>query len=262
MEWTKISYAVENHVAHIALACEEKFNAIDETMAAELLEALGLVKEDASVRAVLLTGKGRAFCGGGDVGFFYRSLATGKVDLKPLLSTLAQVALAMKQLEKPIICATQGAAAGAGFSLALLSDFCISSDSCRFIQAFVNIGLVPDTGSAYLLAKAVGVTKATDLMMTGRAVSATEGKELGFVYRVVPEEELTETAVAFAEKMAQGPTQAYGRMKKMLYLTAFGDFEYFLLNEKELQDEASATKDFKEGVFAFVEKRKAEFKGE
>lgn len=258
----KVLYEVKNQVAHITLANEEKFNAIDEEVAQALLAALQTADKADDVRAVLLLGKGKAFSGGGDVGFFYRSLATKSVDLKPLLSTLAQVALLMKKMPKPIICAAQGAAAGAGFSLALLSDFCFAGETCRFIQAFVNIGLVPDTGSAYLLAKALGTTKATELMMTGRAVSAREGKELGFVYRVEDNADLLEAATAFAEKMAQGPTLAYGRMKEMLFVTSYKDFEYFLLNEKEWQDRSSQSHDFKEGVFAFIEKRKAEFKGE
>lgn len=257
-----VSYEKIGSVARITIHNESAFNAINEEVGAALVDNFLQAKEDTTIRAIIIAGAGKAFSAGGDVGYFYRTIQNGHVDIRPLLNILAKLAVLMKTLPKPIIASTQGAAAGAGFSLALLSDYCISADNCKFIQAFVNIGLVPDTGSLYLLTKAIGTARATDLVMSGRVVSATEAAALGLVKKVVPLEALESETLAFAKEMAMGPTGAYGEMKHMLYKTEFSDFSSYLEMEIESQHRASQTDDFKEGVQAFIEKRKAHFTGQ
>lgn len=257
----KIIYTAADGVGHIVLNRPAAYNAFDESMAEQLGAALDRAEADPKVRAILITGAGKAFCAGGDVGFFHREVTAGTLNMAPLLGKLGQAALKMKKLPKPIITSVQGAAAGAGFSLALLGDFCIAAASAKFIQAFVNVGLAPDTGSAYLLAKAIGTVRTADYIMTGRAIGAEEALQAGFISQVVPEEELASAAQALAAKLAAGPTEAFGAMKEQLFLTAYSDFEAYLKREQELQLAMSKTSDFKEGVTAFVEKRKAHFTG-
>ncbi len=261
MEFQKLKYSVSDGIASIVLNSPKNMNAFDEALVTEALAVLDLCEKEDAIKVVVISGEGNSFSGGGDVGFFYKAIQDNSIDWKKLIDLAGQWAIRIKKLPKPVIASVKGAAAGAGFSTALLCDFCIAADNTKFIQAFVNLGLVPDTGSAYLLAKAVGVNKATELMMTGRVVTAQEAKDLGIVYQVTTVEELEEETMKLAQKLASGPSVAYGYMKKMLYQTSFQDFEEFLAMEADYQARCASTEDFKEGVIAFVEKRKAEFKG-
>ncbi len=261
MDFEKIKYSVSNGIASIKLNSPKNLNAFDEALVGDAIAAFDLCEKDDAVKVVVLSGEGKAFSGGGDIGFFYKGVQDDNVDLEKLVKMAGELAVKIKKLHKPVIASVHGAAAGAGFSAALLCDFCIAADNTKFIQAFVNLGLVPDTGGAYLLAKSVGVNKAAELIMTGRVVTAQEAKDLGIVYQVTTVEELEEATMKFAKKLASGPSVSYAYMKDMLYQTSFKDFDKFLAMEAEYQIRCSKTKDFKEGVIAFVEKRKAEFKG-
>lgn len=261
MEFTKLKFSVENGIASIVLNSPKTMNAFDEVLVKEALVALELCEQQDEIKVVVISGAGDNFSGGGDIGFFYRGIQTNSIDWHHLFKLAGEWAIRIKKLSKPVITAVKGAAAGAGFSTALLSDFCIAAENAKFIQSFVNVGLVPDTGSAYLLAKSVGVHKATELIMTGRVVTAQEGKELGFVYQVTSADDVEAEAMKLASKLAHGPSVAYAYMKKLMFETSFSDFEKFLESEAEYQTKLCATEDFKEGIRAFVEKRKPVFQG-
>lgn len=180
-----------------------------------------------------------------------------------LIAKVGVVADGMKKMSKMVITSVSGAAAGAGVSLALGGDFMICADNAKFILAFVNLGLVPDTGATYLLSKAIGVPRTMELAATGRPVSAEEAKELGLAYKVTTVEELEETTMKFAKKLAAGPLISYKNIKKQIYDANYSDYKKWL-DETEIptQRECAASMDFQEGCKAFMEKRKAVFKGE
>ena len=261
MGFTKINYSINDGIGSIVLNSPSTLNAFDETMTADIIAALDLCEKDDSVKVVVISGAGKAFSGGGDINFFYEGIQEDNVDISRLLKLVAEMAVKIKKLPKPVIASINGAAAGAGFSVALLCDFCIAADNAKFLQAFVNLGFVPDTGALYVLGKTLGIIKATDLMMTGRVVYAQEAKDLGIVYEVTTPEELEEATLKLATKLASGPSLAYAKMKDMLYKTFFNDFEEFLVMEGAYQNELSKTDDFKEAVIAFIEKRKPVFEG-
>jgi 2-(1,2-epoxy-1,2-dihydrophenyl)acetyl-CoA isomerase len=236
-------------------------NAIDEPMAAELLDAIAKCEKDEDVKVIVLSGAGRAFCGGGDIAFFVDEVKKPDFDLSPLINAVASVTLKMKKCPKPIICAVHGAAAGGGANLAFAADVVIAADNAKFIQAFVNIGLAPDTGGAYWLPRIIGSARAFEMFATGRAVKADEALSLGLVTEVCAPEELMDKAMAFAKKFAAGPSVSYASIKKMMFASMYEGFEEFMRTELSCQDECSRTADFVEGITAFLGKRKAEFKG-
>lgn len=257
----QIEYEVVDKVACITLQNPEKFNAFDISMAEELFEALRLAEGEAEVRVVLLQGAGKAFCAGADVSALHQAVQAGTLDLEPLLISLGEIAVFMKRMKKIIITAPHGVAAGAGFSLALLGDICMATPSCRFVQAFVNIGLVPDMGGMFLLTQIVGAGRAMEYSLTGRIVTAEEGKEAGFVQVLGTEEDFASRALAYAKKMADGPAIAYQVMKEQQWLVTYNKLEEYLDKERQQQLMMSRTADFAEGVAAFTEKRKAMFQG-
>jgi 2-(1,2-epoxy-1,2-dihydrophenyl)acetyl-CoA isomerase len=169
--------------------------------------------------------------------------------------------LYIKKMTKLVICAVAGAAAGGGCNLALGCDFVFAADNAKFLQAFVGIALIPDTGGGYMLPRAIGTHRAMDMFVTGRPVSAQECFELGLVKEVTTADELLPKATAFAKKLAAGPTLAYANMKKMMFISMYQGFEDFAKAEVALQNECAASADFREGITAFLEKRKAKFTG-
>lgn len=263
MELKKTEYAVENNIAVITMNYRKNLNAIDEQMADELIYLFDQAEKDENVKVVVLKGSEKAFSAGGDIGFFYEQVqAGGEISLDDLIARVGTLADNMKKMSKLIITSVCGAAAGAGVSLALGGDFLVCADNAKFILAFVNLGLVPDTGAAYLLSKSIGAARAFELSATGRPMGAEEAKELGLAYKVVPKEELDETVMGLAKKLSAGPLIAYKNIKKQIYASSFADYKNWLDHvEAPTQHECALTADFEEGVKAFMEKRKAVFSG-
>jgi len=259
----KLHYTVEDGIAVITMDYSRNLNAIDDQMADELIYVLSEAEKDEKVRVIILNSAAKAFSAGGDIGFFYNLVkAGGRIDMGSLIGKVGVITNAMKSCSKMIIAAVNGAAAGAGFPLALSADFIIADEKASFILAFVNVGLAPDTGAAYMLAKSIGEKRALACCATGKPISAAEAKELGLVYDVVPTEMLQGTAKKFAAKLAAGPLISYKNIKKQIYAASFSEYERFLKETEEpAQYECSNTEDFREGCAAFMEKRKAVFKG-
>lgn len=264
MDFKMLRYAVTDGVALITLDHAPTLNALDMDLARELAAALKQAEEAADVKSVVLTGAGRAFCGGGDIRYMKAHCEEADFaerSMGPLAGKLSEIVLYIKKMTKLVICAVAGAAAGGGCNLAFACDFVFAADNAKFLQAFVGIGLIPDTGGGYLLPRAIGTHRAMDMFVTGRPVSAQECLELGLVRKITSVEDVVPEAVAFAEKLAAGPTLAYANMKKMMFISMYQELAGFAEHEVALQNECAASADFREGITAFLEKRKAGFTG-
>lgn len=259
LEFKKLDYCVRNRIAWITLNSPKNLNAFDERMDEEVIEALSRSEADDGVRAVVLSGVGKAFSAGGDIGAMYAAIKQGNADFSGEVRKIAGVSMSIKRLSKPVIAAVHGAVAGAAFNIALACDFCVASENASFMQAFVNIGLIPDAGGLFLLSRAVGVNKAMELAMTGRPVLAPEAEKLGFVCQVVPQEELEEAVAKLAGRLAAGPSVSYAELKRLMWEAQFQDMERYVAEEVKGQLRCGETADFKEGVSAFVEKRKPNY---
>lgn len=252
-----IIYEVKNQVAWLTLNRPEKLNAFTETMNREIINVLKESSADKDVRALVITGAGKAFCSGEDLAGLKSELNHGDLLRKRYNPMMKQ----WMMFEKPTIAAVNGAAAGAGMSLALASDFRVAANKASFIQAFVHIGLVPDSGSLYFLPRLVGYAKAVELAMLGEKVSAEEAKALGLVTKVVPDDLLYSETQAFAESLTRLPTKSLGLIKRYMHKSFETSFDHMLENEAYAQRIAGLTEDHQEGVSAFLEKRKPEYKG-
>ena len=244
----------------ITLNRPDRLNAMPPQMADELGEAFYDLGE---ARAVLITGEGKGFCSGADLAARGEGSAlTSKGGSHKALQNHYNPAISqVLRAQVPVVCAVNGPAAGVGCSLALAADFTIASDKAYFLQAFVNIGLVPDGGSTWLLARAIGRARATRMMMLGEKIGAQQAEDWGLIYKAVPADSLMDEARALAEKLANGPTQAIKIMKSNLALALDGTVQQVFVTEAEGQRLAGASDDAKEGGMAFLQKRKAEFKG-
>ena len=263
MELQKLIYTVEDGIAVVTMNYMKNLNAIDEQMADELMYVVDKAEHDPDVRVLVIKGAEKAFSAGGDIGYFYKLIqAGGEVNMDGLISKVGSVADGLKKMSKIVITSVSGAAAGAGVSLAIGGDFMICADNAKFILAFVNLGLVPDTGATYLLTRLIGPNRTMELAATGRPVGAEEAKALGLAYKVTTVEELDSVTMAFAKKIAAGPLLSYKNIKKQIYDAMYVDYKKWL-NETEVptQRECSASMDFQEGCKAFMEKRKAIFQG-
>lgn len=253
-----VRYELKDAVAIVTLDRPDKLNALT----VEMREALGTSFEqaarDPAVRAVLLQSSGKAFCASGDVSKMGNFTAASGRDLLKLAHRMVRN---LANIEKPVVAAVRGAVAGIGWSMALASDMIIASETAKFSQVFRNVGLVPDGGSIYFLTQQLGLFRAKELVYSGRRVEAPEALSLGLVHRVVPDAELDAIARQQAQELARGPTFALGAAKKMFKLMYQPDLETFLDAEAWAQGLALLTDDHKEGVQAFFDKRKPEFKG-
>lgn len=261
MSYETIRVERDGPLLTITLNRPERLNAMPPQMADELGQAF---YDLGDARAVLITGEGKGFCSGADLSARGDGSALGGKggSHEALINHYNPAISQLIRANVPVICAVNGPAAGVGCSLALAADFTIAAKSAYFLQAFVNIGLVPDGGSTWLLTRAIGRARATQMMMLGEKISGTQAEEWGLVYKCVEDADLMTEARALAEKLANGPTVAYATMKRNIAVALDQNLQMVLLAEAEGQRIAGATKDAMEGGMAFLQKRKAEFKGE
>jgi 2-(1,2-epoxy-1,2-dihydrophenyl)acetyl-CoA isomerase len=259
MDFKFLKFETAGGIATITLNRPEVYNALNDEITFELQDAIKAVAKDQKVRVVVLTGSGKAFCSGQDL---KAGAGQGKRSfIDSLQKRYNPLILGMRNLSKPIICRLNGVAAGAGCSLALACDIIVASEEASLIEVFVNIGLVPDSGSSYFLPRLVGMAKAFELCSMGNKVSAKEALALGLVNKVTTVGELDAAVQHYTDYFAAAPTKAIGLIKKMLNKSATADLEAMLEYEAYLQEIAGATADHREGVNAFLEKRKPNFSG-
>lgn len=262
MSYETLIYEVADGVATITLNRPEVGNALSPQSTREFNEVSLAIEADPAVRAVILTGTGRMFCAGGDLGAI---AGTGEQARSVLLRMTGDLHLGISRLSRnaaPVIGAVNGTAAGAGFSLVMLCDLAISAASARYTMAYTNAGLAPDGSSTYFMPRRIGDRRTRELMLTNRVLSAGEALDWGVVNQVVEDERVLEEARALAAKLAAGPTRAYGQVKDLLNAS----FDNGLETQMELESRAIAamveTADGREGLDAFLNKRKPQFKGE
>lgn len=259
MEQTILSQK-DDAVLILKLNRPEKFNSFNRKMALELQDYLLQAASDNQIRAILLTGNGKAFCAGQDL-----SEAVG--DDSPGIETIVRehynpIIMNIRNLAKPVVCAVNGVAAGAGANIALACDIVIAAHSASFIQAFSKIALIPDSGGTFFLPRLIGFQKASALMMLGDKVSATQAEQMGMIYKSVADDQLYPESLTVAQTLSAMPTKALGLTKKLLNASMHTDLESQLKNELHEQVNAAQSFDYQEGVNAFLQKRKPNFKGQ
>lgn len=257
-----IQLEIEANVARITLNNPDKLNSFNREMAKELHEILDECTTNKEVRALLLTGAGRAFCAGQDLAEVIPAEGEKKDLGETVAYTYNPIIQKIREIEKPVICAVNGVAAGAGANIAMACDITFAGQSASFIQSFRNIGLIPDSGGTYFLPRIVGTQRATAMMFLGEKIKADKAAEWGMVYKVSEDSALLDEAMAVALELAQLPTKGFGLTKRAINKGFSNDMHVQMKLEEELQREAGYTYDYTEGVKAFLEKRKPEFKGE
>lgn len=261
MSYETLDFQVEQGVATITLNRPQNMNAMSPQMGADLHSAALQIDADKDIRAVVLTGSGKVFCAGGDLGQF---AAAGDGARTLIMRMTGDLHLALSRLARnaaPVIAAVNGTAAGAGFSLLMAADLAVAGESAVMTMAYTNAGLSPDGSSTYHMPRKIGDRRARELMLTNRVLSAAEALDWGVVNQVVADDEVVAAAQKIAAKLAKGPTQAYGRVKALLD----GSFDHSLESQMELEARAIAdmisSNDGREGLHAFINKRKPEFNG-
>ena len=258
---SSILVSLETGVLTITLNRPDKLNAFNPEMHQALRAALDQAAEE-SVRAVLLTGAGRAFCAGQDLSERNVKPGAAPIDLSISLgSHYNPLIRRLRELPKPVVCAVNGVAAGAGANIALACDLVVAARSASFVQAFSKIGLVPDSGGTWFLPRLAGTARAMGLALLGEKLSAEEAAAWGLIWKVVDDAQLANEASAIARGLAEGPTKGYGLIKKAFYASPTNTLDAQLDLERDLQRQAGFTDDYREGVAAFMQKRKPAFKG-
>lgn len=254
-----ILFTIEENIAYITLNRPDKYNAVNKDLALTLQEALTVSRDNEEVRAIYLTGIGKAFCTGQDLGEI--------VDPEgPELNTIVgdhfnPIVKLIREIEKPIVAAVNGIAAGAGANIALCCDIVVATESSYFLQAFSKIGLIPDSGGTYFLPRLIGFQRASALMMLAEKVSAADAEKMGMIYKYFADDSFENESKAIVKKLAGMPTAGLGLTKRALNYSVHNDLDTQLGIEEQLQTTAGNTADYKEGVTAFVEKRKPTFTG-
>lgn len=256
-----VIYDVDEAVATITLDRPEAMNSLTAAVKADLLAALRRAAGDEAVRAVLLTGSGRAFCAGQDLREHAGNLERGLGLANTVRDHYNPIVLTVTSMDKPVVAAVNGVAAGAGASLAFACDFRVAADTAKFAMAFCGIGLGPDSGASWTLQRLVGPARARELLLLGETVEAARAHEIGLVTQVVPADRLASAARELAVRLAQGPTRAYGATKRALDHAASRPLAEALEREAELQDELAATSDHLAATKAFLSKERPRFEG-
>ena len=264
MSFETILHAVEDGVATITLNRPDKLNSFTEQMHGELREALSAARDDESVRAVVLTGAGRGFCAGQDLSD--RVMDTddpdATFDLGETLETLYNPLVTLiTTMEKPVLCAVNGVAAGAGANVALACDIIVAAESASFLEPFCNLGLVPDAGGTWSLTHKIGPARAKGMSLLGGKIPAAKAAQWGLIWECVPNDDLMDTVMGMAKGLATGPTKGYARTKQAINAAGTNSLAEQLTLEAQMQRELGQSEDYREGVSAFLEKRKPAFKG-
>ena len=261
MAYQFILFEITQGVARVTLNRPDVLNSIHSAMSGEIRDALARAAREREIRAVLLTGMGRGFCAGQDLDEVRPGGAAGDfaAHVRTVYNPLVR---ALRALEKPVVCAVNGVAAGAGANLALACDLVLAAEDASFVEVFAKIGLVPDTGGSFFLPRLVGMARATALTMLAEKVTAERAVEIGLIYRVCPAASLQEEASALAVHLAAQPTFGLGLTKRLLNAAGANDLDAQLELEAELQGAAGRSADYAEGLTAFLTKRKPVFTGQ
>lgn len=262
MDFSALLFEVRDHVAHITLNRPQAANTLNVEMGMDLMRAALRCEEDRSVRAVLLSGSGAAFCAGGDLKAFHAHLDGLPAHIKEVVTYLHTALSHLTRMNAPVVTAVHGFAAGAGLSLACASDLVVAGESARFTMAYTRAGLTPDGSATHFLPRVVGLNRALDLALTNRTLSAREAMEWGIVSRVVPDAEVHAQAEELAKQLAAGPTRAFGNVKRLMRTGWTETLETQMAYEADSIAEMTRLADGREGVTAFVEKRAPHFTGE
>lgn len=260
MKYQNISFQISDGVGVIKLKRSEVLNSFNFEMAKEVLSALNILEKDSNVRAIFLTGDGRAFCAGQDLEEATKE--SGPTIGEIIDHTYNPLVHKINNIKKPVVCYVNGVAAGAGANLAICCDVTFAAKSAKFIQSFINIGLIPDSGGTYNLPRSIGKQKAAGLMFSGEKITAQEAENMGMIYKMAEDDIGYQLAFDFANKLSKMPTKSIGLIKELLNKSYHNDLSQQLTEERKLQVIAAQTNDYKEGVNAFLEKRKPKYKGE
>lgn len=258
-----VSTTVQDNILTITLNRPEKLNSFTEPMAKQLQQALDEANQDADIRSLLLTGNGKAFSAGQDLPEVVEREETEdnyKLE-KTVQTSFNPIIRGIRYLEKPVVCAVNGTAAGAGANIAFACDIVLASKDANFVQSFSKIGLIPDSGGTFFLPRLVGLQRANALFMLDEKISAEQAVEIGLIYKAVEPDQLMDQANTICQKLAEMPTRAFGLYKRAVNRSLQNNLDSQLNLEAELQTEAGQTEDYREGVQAFLEKRKPKFNG-
>ncbi len=261
MDFSNITLQTSEGIATITLNQPERRNALSWEMAKEIAAAIQEVKRNPEIRVLVLTGNGKAFCAGGDVKSMAEGMEKPLFESRDMILEYYKTALAVKEVEIPTIASINGHAIGAGLTLALACDMRIAAQEAKLGATFLQIGLHPGMGTTYFLPRLVGTARACELIFTARVIEAEEAERIGLVNRVVPAKNLAEETRKLAEEIAAGPYLAMKMAKKSIYRGAVCDLESVLDFESYAQAACTQTEDLKEGISAFIQKRRPEFKG-
>lgn len=261
MNFKYVIFEEKESVGYIVLNNPENMNPVTVDVMKDLIECLNYCEKNDSIRAIVIRGSGGNFSAGGNVKSMKDKLDNNNNEVKYGVRAGGEFIMRLKTINKPTIAWIEGAVAGAGISIAMACDFSIAEEESKFVFAFVNIAYVPDGGLTYLLTKAIGTVKATELLMSGKKLNGADAKVLGIITEAVPSDKLEDTVKNYIKKYSNGPTKTYGYIKTLMNRVCYSEFNACMQNEVEAQYMCSLTEDHREALTAFVEKRKPVFKG-